>query len=731
MPQHTYAIEDSPFVGGLRRLDAHDETEAEAYNSLTYNSLASPFSEALVGSTPSESEAAYYSLFDELQDEDFDEAVQALTDEAAGRSLAEAPDWYAEEHLEARGVEEWMAGIAAEADQLLGHLERHFAARSPESLAGGEFETVMGEALAAQGHPLDREGFIGALARKARSLAKGAAGLARRGVALAARSVLLGPLLGLLRKLVPSLLRRVLRSARNTLPERVRADADTLASKLGVPLTPATATLAELFDGELARSVVTDGEPELEWEGGADSASDGTVARLDAARAELADRIAEADSGSVLTSELEQFIPAVMAALPLVRAGIGLLGREKVVAFLARPLAELMKGHVGPEATRALSRAIADKGLRLLRLEAQDESNPLLGAEALTSMVEDTVRAVGELPPESLAEPLRLRAEVQEAFVEAAARHLPDEVLRGDLQSDEVEGQSAVWVLLPRGPARRYRYRKCSSVFPTRVSRNVARAIALADGGTLEQRLLDEGVSSWPAEAEVHLYETLPGTHLGHLAMAEARDEQAGPLDPGEFEELTSQSAALLLNQPGLARHSIHAGGVGRRYYRVVLRGGSPTARKRRRRIALQLVLTGPRPALRVHLHLGEREAHRIGELLTQGADVRLVAAFRSLVPGLAARALPARLSAQSRRTPGAELTAQQAGVLASAVGERMVTALAAQLRALAPALVAATRDPAPGVTLTFAFTFADRAALAAGRPDVPTVTVRPGRHHG
>jgi hypothetical protein len=72
----------------------------------------------------------------------------------------------------------------------------------------------------------------------------------------------------------------------------------------------------------------------------------------------------------------------------------------------------------------------------------------------------------------------------------------------------------------------------------------------------------------------------------------------------------------------------------------------------------------------------------------------------------------------------------EQAKVLAVAVGERMVAAIAAQLRTLGPSLATAARDPAPGLTITFEFGFADRAALTAGHPDAPAITVRPGRHH-
>jgi len=144
----------------------------------------------------------------------------------------------------------------------------------------------------------------------------------------------------------------------------------------------------------------------------------------------------------------------------------------------------------------------------------------------------------------------------------------------------------------------------------------------------------------------------------------------------------------------------------------------------------VRLLLTGPRPVLRVHLRLGERSSHRIGELVAQRADVRLVAGFRALILGVAQRSLPTRLVRQFQRTPGVALSAEQAQSVAAALGERMVAAISAQLRTLGPSLAAAARDPKAGMTLTFEFGFADRAALAAGRADAPTITVRPGHHH-
>jgi hypothetical protein len=78
-----------------------------------------------------------------------------------------------------------------------------------------------------------------------------------------------------------------------------------------------------------------------------------------------------------------------MAALPLIRAGIKIVGRERVKNFLATALATLIQGYVGPVAAKALAPHIAHTGLRLLSLEAG--SSELLGAEALVDTLEETI----------------------------------------------------------------------------------------------------------------------------------------------------------------------------------------------------------------------------------------------------------------------------------------------------------------------------------------------------
>src|SRR5262249_54744896 len=83
-------------------------------------------------------------------------------------------------------------------------------------------------------------------------------------------------------------------------------------------------------------------------------------------------------------------------------------------------------------------------------------------------------------------------------------------------------GGGGCGLLVRGGPRPHSRSRRYSRVFVIPVTRPVARAVPWTDGGTLETYLLDRGVRSWPAPAEIRVYETLPGAELGHLAQGEA-----------------------------------------------------------------------------------------------------------------------------------------------------------------------------------------------------------------
>jgi hypothetical protein len=530
------------------------------------------------------------------------------------------------------------------------------------------------------------------------------------------------------------LLDRVLRAALNRLPESVRPIARVLAAKLGIgeaeqlegdPVT----RLAEDFDLEITGLLHADAsaeglEGELEGESEAGDAHEGAIGELDAARQRLAAQLTELPPGTAPMAELEQFIPAVLAVRPLIKMGISLIGRDRIVRFIADRVAGLIKGMVGTEAASQISRPLVDVGLRILGFEVPAGQEYTIAGEALASTVEGTVLRLLEMPAETFADELQLDTAVQQAFAEAAAAAMPDRLLHADLPERET-AEGGAWVLMPRTARPAYRYRRYARVFVVPVSRQVARAVPWSDGGTLESYLLDRGAEHWPVQSEVELYEALPGTHLGHLAA-----------DPGEVQALTPEVAGLLLREPGLGRRLPPAlpgrFGVrpapGRRFYRV-RPTGLPVRRyhRPRRRLLVFFDLTSANPSLRVALRLSERQGQQLlPRLDAPGRDLPgILAELRKHYADTLPAVIVSRLLRHSLAPDAAH-----AGPVADRVTAGVTTALSTFLTERAALLATAVRDPAQGVTITVTFPRVTRAGLDSDLP-AGQVAVTPGWRRG
>ena len=761
-PQASY--ETSPFAAAALS-GPHATTEALSYGPggpLAASSISTPFAEALASYDEAQLEAeTFEALLAEFEDDDFVPALQALADEAAARHLAAAGSWTESEQGMARSAEEaqqWMEAVADRSDRLLAELESHFGQRPVESLAPGELESVAG--LPTQqslgGAPDTLQIFEGGLLSKVTKVV--------RGVGKVLGKVALGPLFGVLRKLVRPLLRRVLQRAIGKLPPEQRPLAEKLRGKFGgkpaataagapaaagtpaaptgpdaaaepagapaapdaaAPAEPTAAQLADEFDTRLAEAL-------LSQEGAANEllarydgeipqpAGAGPYAALDAGRQRLAQQLIQAEPGRPPTAELEEFIPVVMAAMKLIKMGVRVIGRPRVVGFIAKLLANLIKSMVGEQPARILSRHIADAGLRLLGLEAEHRGDPTLGTEALVAAVEDTVREVLSLPAESLDNELLLEAAVSEAFTAAAVRHFPGEVLRPELtesigSSEAEEGERGIWIMFPRAARPHYRYKKFTVIQPVRITRALARSVILTDGETLEDRLLDAGARAWPVAGEVHRYELLPGAEFGHLAAYEI---------PGEMPSYAEAARQFEVVRPA---HPLAHPSSGQRttVVRLVVPGLAPRPFSP---FTLRLDLTGPRPHLRLHLHFGERVAHELAQHLAQHRMAAVVAAVRRHVGAPLREALADRLVRKLGRY-GITLAEGRSRVLAAELAEAVARAAAHHLPASADALRAAARDPKAGLTMTFAFGFANREAIKRGPAGAPALSIHSGQH--
>lgn len=755
----------SPFAGA----DLTATAEAgPASASAVASALTTPFSEALASLAESDLEAeAFAALTAEFEDEEFAEALEALVSEAAARHLASTGSWSHESgamQLAHTEVEQWLATVAAEADRQLAELEAHFGDRPVDSVSESEIDAFgSGAERAALDSPVNaQEQFFKKLLDKAKKVVKGAVKLAKQGIKAVGKLLPTGKIFAALRKLVGPLLKRVLAKAIGKLPAPLRPAATRLAGKLSGAASGAvnaaagaigaangaaggtggdaaaadgsgSEALSASFDEALAEAVLAPNEAALaealeafEAEAAAVATSESSVEALDLARHRLARQLAEAQPGQPPIAEMEEFIPVVMAAMPLIKLGVKVIGRDRVVKFVAGLLANLIKPMIGPEIAAPLSRQIADAGLGLLGLEAEAARDGTLGAEALVAAAEDTVREVLSLPDASLRQELLVEAAVEEAFEEAALRHFPPQVLRPDLAQAERDGERGIWVALPRSTRPHLRYRKYSVVHPLRITRPMAQAVVFAEGDTLEERLLDEGATTWPVQAELHTYELLPGGDVGHLAAFELEGESYadGALEFNELEdERPLRPPAGGGRRPGGAQRG--RGHPGRRVVRLKVRG---RRLRRRPRFAIKLDVTSAAPQLVLHLLISERMAHQMAGDLEHKRHAQVVAAVRRLIGEPRQKAIAARLQRMLGRQ-GITLPEGGGAKLAAALAQAVERVVAAQLPEAAATLASAAKDPAAGATLSFTFPFADRDALGRGEPGEPTMQIRAGMH--
>jgi hypothetical protein len=687
---------------------------------------ASPFRMAEFDAPENVAVSEANELLAELEDDEFDELLGELVDEAARLEMRADSEYGSV----TPGAEAWLERLATLAEGAVDSMRADLGQRDLTSMSAQELESTL-EAMSVahvSGMSELEEQFLGGLIRKGRKLAQSAVKLAKKGVALAGKLLPIDAILGRLRAVVRPLLQRVLNSAIGKLPTAVQPLARSLADKLGVQLESEDFVEGERstapaghFDMQLAglmfaeddfaaEQLIAEAADEVELgEGATDPA-----AGLAEARARLADQLVSAQPGTDPTAEIQQFIPAVMAMMPALKLVVRAVGRDRIVRTLAGFIAPLVATQIGPDAAKRIARPLADVGLRQIGLEVNSADEAQLAGEALASTVEDTVTAALQLPTEALTDELRLAAGVQHAFAKSAGRHLPAELIRADLPEREVDGARGVWVMLPRHHAPRFRYKKYSQVFVLPISRQLADAVPWTDGGSMQTHLEDEGITSWPVTAEVHLYEMLPGSQVGHIVDDEVGDEAGGRDVPGDFQPLTEQMAGLLLSEPRLGRGSgaqaqSVAQAAGRaRYFRVNVPGMRRRRSGRPRRRATIRLRHGATPALRVAFRLSEREGHELAGRLERN-DLAGALTWITARTGRLKTRTEKVLVHGLRRSQRLPYTAERVPQLATEIIAAVAAATSSELAHTPNRLGPAVRNAANGLTITFTVALTDQ----------------------
>ena len=609
-------------------------------------------------------------LVNELHEEEFDEALfevrshlRAMHDEqlAIGAARADAD----------RIVTQHFSQLVRESEAMVDALAREFANREEEGIVEQEFDAFF-EGYKPTALDPEFENLFGKIAGKLGHFAKAAAGKTWRGI----KKVALGPIFAAIRRVLKPILNGVLQQAIGRLPRPIQPAAQQLAQKLGLasappspagievappavpatadaaavqdPVGPGDASLQQELDELLAGTLLAQDEVELNLETAqlrSDSGGSASpiFANLDDARERFIQQLGELGKNDSAAPHVQEFLPAV---LPALRVGVRLLGRPRVINFLAQLISKLIAKLIGPAQAPALSRAIVDAGFKLLNLEAEESERLQLAPSAVAATIEETVGRVAALPDYVLDNHELLEAFALEAFEQAAAANLPAVLPRAIYRQrpDLLEaGVNAGWVLLPlRG---RKRYKRCTRVFNVRVSPHMADEVESFEGATLSDYLQDQlGMPEGDeVDAQLNLYETLAGTSLADIVRGERETFGTGLSDEAnaaQLHPLTPDAAAVMLGKPGMGRawspgSSPHNLAAGQRLFHLATGARAltvPGAGRRpqlRRRFHLGVTLDPPNDRVRVCVFISEVKAQKLAIRLRNAAETgAVVAAF-------------------------------------------------------------------------------------------------------
>jgi hypothetical protein len=594
---------------------------------------------------------AYVSFLNELYDEQFNEAFTSLVNEARAiveTSFArEQPDVRSAGYQAERLLTQHFAPLLGEAERMIRTLATELDRRDPTTLGEDEVEALVDRYQPTTEMNPQFEEWLGGLLKKVVNagvnLAKNAAGaIAKWG---------LGPILNKLLELVKPMVAQVVNSAIDRLPASLQPMARMLRDKLpflkeledGEGPEPEMSGVAEVgeiqnqFNHQVASLLFARTETEQELEVARAVNAPATevypVPELERARERFIDGLAGLKQGEDPTPQVENFIPAL---LPVLKVGLKLAGRQRVVDFLAGFLGKLIQRFVGPEYAPALSRAIVDAGLRLLHLETTPEGESRAAASAVASTVEETVRRVAALPDYVLDSQELLEGATLEAFEQAAAANLPPILPEATYRKrpDLREHRRGFWYPCARRYKKRIGPRIVARISPYRLE-----TLETFDGATVGEAL-EEQYAMAPGEevdAQVHLYEAMPGMRLADIVRGEDVIAKVGE-DPAPtvLHPLTRDAAALLLDQPEAGRDLAPgetgdptAPQVGQRFYYLEIPGkrpltvpapaGRPHVRHRTR---IRFVFHFPKNRIVAHLYLSELRAQEIAVKLRQHAHL-------------------------------------------------------------------------------------------------------------
>ncbi len=593
---------ETPFADfPVMREQADQSISAEGFFSNYLNEVDSPFSRTYeatsASNTISQAGEEYVDLLAELEDQEFRETIYEMVNEVEDtwrnkitNEVAMGSNYIPYATQQARS---YFAPMLKETETMIDRIAEHF---SGSNLADHSEETIESYFSNLEfdhsSYSPAQENFFGKIFDKVKSVVKKGVSLAKKGVAAVGKILPIGPILKKIKGLVKPLLDKVLKFAIGKLPKKMQPHAQTLAKKF---LNLETANDAysnneeesgrELdsiqteLDNHIAQLVFSSGETESEdllmsYETSYDNLErtnnyeTGYVntQSLDVARQQFVDDLKNLQSGESPAPAIERFLPAAIIALqPVIKIAITIIGRQKVVNFIAGLLAKLVSKYVPKEVAQPLSAAIVDVGLSTMGFETHESGNSDLAYEAIANTIEETIRNMDGLDESTLNDTEAMSMQLLESFEKAAANNFPSQYIREELRPTK---QKAVWIGMPRNMPVSF-YKKFTHVYDITIEPQTASSVTTFRSLPLANFLRDKyGLdTSKSIKAKVHLYETGKGARLSMISKFEKLPglNAKQPKAWVQLLPLTEKAASLLLKEPSLGK-DIDAKGLSSRF---------------------------------------------------------------------------------------------------------------------------------------------------------------------
>lgn len=602
----------------------------------------------------------FVQIMDELYDEEFEEAIDSILNEAAdlSESRLESDNYFTNEYQSQQLLHEYYVPLNREMDRFFNHMVHYGEEVDNRTKSLEELESFIDGYTYEKNHLTDvQENFLGGIKKLVRKATKAV----KKGVSTVgklAKKFGMGFFLKKLEKIAQRFLKGFLEKGINKLPGQYQALARGVAQKfLPKSVTGASSIStpkdqsktqfsqepAEAAQEELNTAVahLLMANNEVEWEiverelDNTNSFVPDQTDQLTNARLEFIGQLSELEEGTNPEPQVEQFVQAVIAGLKVV---LPIIGRQRVINWLASLIAKLITKFVGKEAALALSKQMVETGFRMLNLEATPEDPAQVGTSAIVATVEDTVNQLEHFPAYVFEDRPLFERYVIQAFEQAAAANMPD-ILNESIYLKqpwlrESNRKRVLWKLVgfkrrSKNRRPRLKIKQLNEVVETELTPFIANEVRSYGGVSLATFLRDRmGVSiNKSIPIRIHLFEALPGSHLHDLAnyAKEISGIEASSLTSwAEFHPLTSVAAGLLIGEPGLgcrAGKCLHKNrnASGHRFYYVEIPGARPQffAPQKGKPILrgitnLQIKLDFLANEIRLNLYLSEADAQAI-----------------------------------------------------------------------------------------------------------------------